>query len=205
MLVRFGHHDQGLCRGGFETRPLPSLRQRPSLVKSVMAINFWIQWEQMPSRFVPSQEGLAAFGCFATRPGRGRVFIESRFFPRYDQSMGETKCLYKRQSQKELHMEILERQIKFVFPEKKAERRALGPKIDAIEQKYGFPPNRQYETLCGPDEVGTLILEREWPSFAAMEEAHEKAMQDSEYRKLLSQVECWIREAHFEFYSVVKR
>lgn len=102
-------------------------------------------------------------------------------------------------------MEILERQIKFIYPEKRAERLAHGHEIDAIEAKYGFPPNRQYMTFVGSDEAGTLVLEREWPSMAAWEEALSKANQDPEYQKLIKKFGEWQREMRFEIYLVVKR
>ncbi len=100
-------------------------------------------------------------------------------------------------------MAILERQVKFIIPEKAAERAAAGPQIDAIEAKHGYPPLRRYRLLSGPEDMGTEVLEREWPSFAAMEEAIVKCQADPEYQEIIRKYGNWVRNSRIEYYLVI--
>ena len=80
-------------------------------------------------------------------------------------------------------MRMLERQVKRVALGKMAEVDEFRRKAMAIESRYGFPPQKRYGYLCGED-TRTLVIEREWESLAAMEEAFAKVEADAEYQKL---------------------
>ena len=57
---------------------------------------------------------------------------------------------------------------------------ALDKKYDAIESKHGYPPKRRCRLFVGGGSTDTLVIEREWESFAAKEAAYEKVFIDSE-------------------------
>ena len=101
-------------------------------------------------------------------------------------------------------MKILERQIKHVFPDKHAEREAMIKEnpFAAIESKYGFPPPRSFILISGPDEMGTEVLEREWPSMAAYETAIEKVNADPAYQALGEKFREIIRDTRMEYYFI---
>jgi hypothetical protein len=102
-------------------------------------------------------------------------------------------------------MAILERQVKHIRPEKQAERAAHGEEIAAIESRHGYPPLRRYIMLFGPDEMGTEVLEREWPSMAAMEQAVQSCQADPEYQTILKLYTGWARDTRIEIYMVAPR
>ncbi len=81
-------------------------------------------------------------------------------------------------------MVVVERQIQQVRPDKWAELEALDKKYNLIESRCGFPAKRRYRCFMGSDNTNTLIIERQWESFAAMEAAYEKALADPEWQAL---------------------
>jgi hypothetical protein len=54
-------------------------------------------------------------------------------------------------------------------------------KMNEIEKKFGFPPKRRYRMIVGADNTDTLIVEWEFPSMKAYEEALSKASMNPEY------------------------
>jgi hypothetical protein len=102
-------------------------------------------------------------------------------------------------------MAILERQIKHIHPEKRAERAAHAGEFEAIESKYGYPPNKHYILIAGSDEWGTDVLEREWPSMAVMEETFQKVNADPEYQALMKKYTTWARDTRLEIYMVATK
>ena len=81
-------------------------------------------------------------------------------------------------------MQIIERHVKKVRPDKWAKIEQKEKAFDAVEAKHGFPPKRHYRLLAGADDNNTLVMERQWEIFAAMEAAYEKAMADPEWQAL---------------------
>jgi len=81
-------------------------------------------------------------------------------------------------------MQITERHIKKVRPGKWSEIPQREEEFDAIERKLGFPPKRHYRYLSGTQDYGTLVMERDWESFAAMESAYDRAMADPQWQAL---------------------
>ncbi len=81
-------------------------------------------------------------------------------------------------------MQVIERHIKRVRPGKWAEVEQKEKEYDAVEAKYGFPPKKNYRCWSGAYDSSTLVMERQWESFAAMEAAYEKAIADPEWQAL---------------------
>ena len=100
-------------------------------------------------------------------------------------------------------MVTLERLIQHVFPGKGAELEALDKEYNAVESKFGFPPKKRYQLLAGPDEIQTLVIERQWPSMAAMETAYEKIMADPAYQAVSAKSLAVIRDNRWELYSLL--
>jgi hypothetical protein len=100
-------------------------------------------------------------------------------------------------------MKFLERQVKYIYPEKRAERQAHAGEFQAIEEKYGFPPLKHFLMMAGPDEMGTEVLEREWPSIAAWEATIEKINADPDYQALTKKYSEWARYTRLETYMVL--
>ena len=98
-------------------------------------------------------------------------------------------------------MIIVERQIQIVRPGKWAELEEIDKKFNAVESCLGFPAKRRYRSLVGGHTTDTLIIERQWESFAALEAAYEKAIADAEHRELSAGVHSSIIEsAQIELY-----
>jgi hypothetical protein len=83
------------------------------------------------------------------------------------------------------------------------ELEALDKEYEAVESKYGFPPKKRYSLLSGPDEIQTLVIERQWSSMAAMETAFEKVMADPVYQGVTEKSLLLIRDNRWELYSVL--
>ena len=98
-------------------------------------------------------------------------------------------------------MIIIERQIQKIYPGKWAELEELDKKYNAIEKTVGFPPKKRYTCISGTHDGNTIIIEREWASFAAAEAAYEKAFAIPEYQKLGMENATIIKSARMEFYT----
>jgi hypothetical protein len=97
-------------------------------------------------------------------------------------------------------MIITERMIQHVYPGKWVELEAIDKKYNAVEARLGFPAKKRYQLLMGSHPMGTLIIERQWPSLAAMEAANEKGMADPEYQTLQQESAQIIKSVHWELY-----
>ena len=98
-------------------------------------------------------------------------------------------------------MIIIERLVQHVFPGKEAELEALDKEYNAVEAKMGFPLKKRYQMISGPDEMGTLIVERQWVSLAAMEAAYEKLMVNPEWQALYQRSSTVLRDSRMELYT----
>jgi hypothetical protein len=97
-------------------------------------------------------------------------------------------------------MVVVERLIQQVRPDKWAELEALDKKYNPIESRCGFPAKRRYRCFMGGDNINTLIIERQWESFAAMEAAYEKALADPEWQALGAEGTSSIESDRHELY-----
>lgn len=93
---------------------------------------------------------------------------------------------------------IIERMIQHIFPGKWAELGALDKKYNVVEARLGYPVKRRYQLLMGSHPAGSLIIEREWPSLAAMEEANMKGFVDPEYQALQQEGATIIKSIYWE-------
>jgi hypothetical protein len=103
----------------------------------------------------------------------------------------------------EEQMVTLERMIQHVYPDKWPELAALDAEYNQIESRFGFPAKKRYLLIAGPDEVNTLVIEREWPSLAAMEAAFEKVMADPGWQAVNAKGLTIIKDQRWELYSVL--
>jgi hypothetical protein len=82
-----------------------------------------------------------------------------------------------------------------------AELEAIDKEYNAVEAKMGFPPKKRYQMISGPDEQGTLIIERQWGSLAAMEAAYEKIMADPKWQAVNQKSNTIIKDNRLELYT----
>lgn len=80
-------------------------------------------------------------------------------------------------------MVVVERLIQQIRPDKWEALEALDKKYGAVESRCGFPDKKRYRYFVGGD-TNTLIIERQWESWAAMEAAYEKVFADAEWQAL---------------------
>ena len=81
-------------------------------------------------------------------------------------------------------MTIVERQIQKVRPGKWEELEELDKENTVIESRYGYPPKTRYTYISGGHDWNTLVVERQWESFAAIEAAFQKLSADPEAKTL---------------------
>lgn len=86
-------------------------------------------------------------------------------------------------------MTIQERHIKVIGEGVMEHHLDLVKRFEAVEARLGYPAARWYNVLSGPSPVDTRVLEREWPSVAAMEACIEHAGTDSEWRALVAEAQ----------------
>jgi hypothetical protein len=76
---------------------------------------------------------------------------------------------------------ILERHVQIIKPEMARSYKEWEKRWVAFEARLGnFPPKQYYSVLSGSNANGTMIWEREWESFTAMEREYMRMFADSE-------------------------
>ncbi|MGA2491228.1 MAG: hypothetical protein ABSF99_13755 [Anaerolineales bacterium] len=95
---------------------------------------------------------------------------------------------------------ILERMIQHIYPGKWADLEVIDKKYNVVEARLGFPAKKRYQLLMGSHPAGTLVIERQWPSLAAMEEANMKGFTDPEYQALQQEGAPIIKSVFWEVY-----
>ena len=95
---------------------------------------------------------------------------------------------------------ILERMVQHIHIGKFAELEVLDKKYNVVEARLGFPAKKRYQQLMGGHPMGSIIVEREWPSMAAMEAAMIKALVDPEYQALQLEGAEIIKSVYWENY-----
>lgn len=97
-------------------------------------------------------------------------------------------------------MAILERRVQF-GTKNEAAYREWEKTWEAIESRLGgFPPKRHYWLMSGAEKSGTVVWEREWENFAAMEAAYDKMMSDDESNQLGNTAETINDGERIEYY-----
>jgi hypothetical protein len=97
-------------------------------------------------------------------------------------------------------MICVERLIQQVRPGKWADLAALDKKYNSVESRLGFPAKKRYQAIIGGHTTDTLIIERQWPSMAAMEAAYEKAFADPEWQAMGVEAAAVIKSNQYELY-----
>jgi len=98
-------------------------------------------------------------------------------------------------------MITIERQIQKVFPDKWAELEEIDKRYNPVESRLGYPPKKRYRCIMGGHDTNTLIIERQWDSLAAMEEAFEKAFADPEWQELGEESASIVKSGQWEVYT----
>ena len=98
-------------------------------------------------------------------------------------------------------MIVIERMIQRVRPGKWAELEEIDKRYDVAEGRLGFPPKKRYQCIMGEHDYGTLIIERQWDSLAAMESTYEKASADPGYQVFSEEVNSIVKSAQIEVYA----
>ena len=91
--------------------------------------------------------------------------------------------------------------IQKVIPGKMAARELLAKKFNEFERRHQLPPPRVYQCISGGHDQNTLIIEREWPSLAALEATAEKLMADPEYQALVAEQVGIVESEQLEIYT----
>jgi hypothetical protein len=103
---------------------------------------------------------------------------------------------------KERAMAILERHIQLKVKSEQRYREWEKTWEDIETRLGGFPPKRHYFLISGSDPMGTMVWEREWTSFAAMEAAYDTMFADEEARHLGDSFGELYEGERVEYYSV---
>lgn len=98
-------------------------------------------------------------------------------------------------------MIAVERQIQKIRAGKWAALDEIEKRFAAVESRYGFPPKKRYQCVFGGCDTNTLIIERQWDSFAAMEAAYENVFQDAEHKALMAEVLEIVESQQIEVYT----
>ena len=100
-------------------------------------------------------------------------------------------------------MLLIQREIIKIVPGKWDEAIELHKKRVSNATRLGSPPFKVFRSMSGQGDWGnTIILEREWNSFAAWESFFEKATTDAKVKKeFLDKWSNVIQSHNFEFYT----
>ena len=101
-------------------------------------------------------------------------------------------------------MAILVRIIHKIAPGKWDEVVEWEKKYEAVESRYGGGAKRLYKASMGPYDSDTLIVEEEWESYAAREEAAAKCGADPEWQKVDADAASVFLTSRYESYRVLK-
>ncbi|MBI3751781.1 MAG: hypothetical protein HY263_09040 [Chloroflexi bacterium] len=100
-------------------------------------------------------------------------------------------------------MKILERIVTTVERGRWAELAEVEERFEKIESAMGFPPARRYRAGASAHNMNTMVLEREWDSYAAREAAYERAMADEAWHAVGRDSYGIIGATQAEFYHPV--
>lgn len=100
-------------------------------------------------------------------------------------------------------MKLIQREIMKIVPGRWDEAVELHKKRVENAIRLGSPKFKVYRSMSGQGDWGnTIILEREWVSFAAWESFFEKATTDAKVKKeFLDKLQNIVQSHNFEFYT----
>jgi hypothetical protein len=91
--------------------------------------------------------------------------------------------------------------IQEIYPGQNAALEDLDKRYNAIESTLGFPSKKRLWCISGLQHTGTLVIEREWESFAAFEAAYEKAFANADLQALGEEGQTIIKNNRIELYT----
>lgn len=97
-------------------------------------------------------------------------------------------------------MRFMQRIIHKVYHDKWDQVPALLEKYDAVERRFDTPPSSRYKSAIGLHDTDTLIVERQFESFAAFEEWAEKVVADPEWQAVGVESQQILKSTHYEQY-----
>jgi hypothetical protein len=100
-------------------------------------------------------------------------------------------------------MVILERIIHQIHPDKWPEVNAMEVEFDKVEKPLGFTEKKRYRMIVGGEGTNTLVIERHWPSMAAMEAAYDKAMANPGWQALGAKSGVILTNTRYEILMVL--
>ena len=95
-------------------------------------------------------------------------------------------------------MAYIQREVQHIYDGKWEELEAIDKEYTKIEAKYGFSAKKRYQMMSGPDKMGTLIVEHQWESLAAMETAFNKLMADPDWKALGPRADTIVKDDRME-------
>jgi hypothetical protein len=98
---------------------------------------------------------------------------------------------------------ILERIVTKVERGRWADLASVERRFEELESQWGFPTARRYRAGAGSLDMNTMVLEREWDSYAAREEAYERAMENEDWHALGRESYGIIGSTQAEFFHPV--
>jgi len=100
-------------------------------------------------------------------------------------------------------MLILERIIHQIHPDKWPEVMPMEAEFDQVEKPLGFTEKKRFRMMAGGEGLNTLVIERHWPSMAAMEAAYDKAMVDPGWQVMGVKMAPIIKDTRYELLMVL--
>lgn len=101
-------------------------------------------------------------------------------------------------------MLILERIVHQIDPDKWPEVMIMEAEFDQVEKPFGFTEKKRFRTLIAEDGVNTLVIERNWPSMAALEAAYDKASADPGWQAIGMKWSTVIKDTRYELFLVLQ-
>lgn len=98
-------------------------------------------------------------------------------------------------------MILIERMIQEIHNGKSQELEDLDKRYQPVEKRLGFPPSKRFWTVSGVHTMATIVIEREWESMAAFEEAFNRAFADPEWQALNEAGVDIVKSSRMEFYT----
>ena len=87
-----------------------------------------------------------------------------------------------------------------IHPDKFQALEELDQRYQPVEKRLGFPPTKRFRAVSGVHTLSTIVIEREWESMAAFEEAFNRAFADPEWQALEGAGAGIVKSVRMEFY-----
>ena len=97
-------------------------------------------------------------------------------------------------------MIIIERMIQKIYPGKLDALNEIDKRFEVVEKGLGFPTKKRLAPVSGTLDMNTIVIEREWESLAAMEEAYTRGFASPEQQALLAELNDIIKSSRIELF-----